>query len=404
MEEKISFRQFELRQPPYKREESEEQYYFILANRLNNLAIGCGLLKDWDEQVVARASMGITGYFQDILADCGLWRSFIDMNRHLYNRTLPFFEIGDNYIDYELNFEDVRFLLWYSLALNSEDNRFISPLDKNIERVARKWYEELESVYNEAPIPISYQMGKGLELTVPEERMQVYQFGSWVFMYSYLMSPAYSMTMLEMMNEPVMRSQNIEAIEQRIEQSMIEDPTGPLALFLGEWLSIILEGKFPKETRTEKTEEEKALNPTYTKFIEATGGSIIKFIGDYNELNNFFVEKLGWAKGEEHLPQMKNSTGFVLLVSPEKGMLLAKEIAPYISHPENPYYNKEHALKHAIELLTIRGKCPADLLKYLGNGGYLPDAHFDGSDDFMLVKENFDFISRCYLQLYYRGD
>ncbi len=403
MSESISFKQFELRQPDYKRDESEEKYFFALANKLNSIAIENGMLTDWQEQVIARGAMGVVGYFQDILADAGLWRSFIDMNRHLYNRTLPFYEVTENYIDYELNFEDVRFLTWYSLTLNSELNRLCSPLDKDIESIARKWYEVLEQEYETAPLPVSFQIGKGLELNNPEERMQVYQFGSWLFMYSYLMSPAYSMTMLEMMDDPAMKSGDIETIQQRIEQSMAEDPTGPLALYLGEWLTLILEGKIPSFT-SESTADDNRSDKTYDSFIKATGGSTIKFIKNYDELNSFFIEKLGWKEGEEHLPQMKNFHNFVLMVTKGKGMLLAKDIATYICHPENTLYIKEEALEHAMELLTVRGKCPADLLKYIEKGGFLPDAHFAGSDDFKLVKDNFDFISRCYLQLYYRGD
>ncbi|MDE7381441.1 MAG: DUF3843 family protein [Muribaculaceae bacterium] len=401
MEEKISLKQFEIRQPDYKRDESDEPYFYRLANHLYTEAYKSGLLTDWQDELIVRASLGIVGYFQDILADAGLWRSFIDMNRHLYQRTLPFFNVSDEYIDYELNYEDVRFLTWYSLTLNSEANRLCSPMDNRIKEVSRLWFDILEAEYESAPIPVSYQMGIGLELNEPEEREQIYHFGNWVFMYSYLMSPAYSMTMLQMMEDPVMKSGDIEAIQTRIEQSMAEDPTGPLALYLGEWLNLILEGKLPLNHDNELIKEP---SKYYEAFLKGTGGAPIMFVKSYKELNEFFIKVLGWKEDEEHLPQMKGESDFVLLISRYKGLLLAKGIAKYICHPLNPYYERKEAEKHAMELLTVRGKCPGDLLRYLGEGHYLPDACFENSDDNMLVQNNFDFISRCYLQLYYRGD
>ena len=92
------------------------------------------------------------------------------------------------------------------------------------------------------------------------------------------------------------------------------------------------------------------------------------------------------------------------MVDPKKGMLLARNIAKCIASPHNQLYDKEYALRHAMDLLTERGCCPGDLLRYVCNKGWLPDALFPGTDDSDLVKHNWDFIARCYLQQYYRGD
>ncbi|MDE6841912.1 MAG: DUF3843 family protein, partial [Muribaculaceae bacterium] len=71
-----------------------------------------------------------------------------------------------------------------------------------------------------------------------------------------------------------------------------------------------------------------------------------------------------------------------------------------------------YARTHAIDLLTERGRCPHDLLERIWHEGWLPDAVFPGDypDEesrvaaHSLVTENHDFIARCYLQQYYRGD
>lgn len=128
------------------------------------------------------------------------------------------------------------------------------------------------------------------------------------------------------------------------------------------------------------------------------------YFGSYEEMNAFFVSALGWADNEEHLPQMKNCRDFILMVNREKGMLVAHDIARCIAAPDNPLYDRDYARTHAIELLTERGCCPGDLLSYVCSNGWLPDAVFPGSDDTELVASNWDFIARCYLQQYYRGD
>ena len=121
-------------------------------------------------------------------------------------------------------------------------------------------------------------------------------------------------------------------------------------------------------------------------------------------MNRFFIEALGWEKDTEHLSQVKNGRDFVLLVNPKKGMLMARNVAKCIADPENPLYDKLYARKMAIELLAVRGLCPVDLLKYVLKHGWLPDACFPDSDNTELVARNADFIARCYLQDYYRGD
>ena len=85
-------------------------------------------------------------------------------------------------------------------------------------------------------------------------------------------------------------------------------------------------------------------------------------------------------------------------------MLVARNVARCLKTPLNPYYDAEYAKRHSFELLTERGACPGDLLQRACREGWLPDAKFPESGDYSLVAENQDFIARCYLQQYYRGD
>lgn len=394
----IDIKDFLIRQPLFPKQVPTDKYYLIVANRLLDIFKHSALAESVPESVGKRMCLGLTGYFQDIIADAGIWRSFIEANRKLYGFSVPFHIEGEEYIDYELNREDVRFLTWYFVAMSYEDMRDIYPHDARLMTLADNWFGYLESIYEDSPEPEDFNIVRGLDLKDPEDQEAIYHLGQWLFLHCYLLTPAFALTLTEIMSDPeLMSGEDITKLHDRMEQSMMEDPTGPLALYIIEWLRLIIEGKLP-----EKKPNNKGIHPYYTKFMEATGGKRIQYFADYKEMNDFFITKMGWDKNQEHLPVLKDSGYFVVLVNPERGMLVARNVARCIADPENPYYDKEYSRDHAFDLLTLRGKCPADLVKFAYENDWLPDAVFPGTDDKALVKNNYDFIMRCYLQQYYR--
>lgn len=398
--EKISPKEFLYKQPAYPETKESDIHYHSVANKLLELWDKGSVFKELPESLMKRIVMNITGYFQDIVSDAGLWRSFIDANRKLYGYSIPFHTIGEEYIDYELNLEDIRFLVWYNIAMLDDGNRQLYPHDIRVLNLADVWFTYLEEVYEESPVPEGYNLAMGLEFHDPEDQEKIYHLGTWLFLHSYLLTPAFAFTMQEIMsNKALIETKDLSAIQNRIEHAMSEDPTGPLALFIPEWLRLLIEGKLTDDKS--KSKEEK-IHPYYRKFIEATDGCPIKYFGSYEEMNSFLIQSLGWKAGEEHLAVLKEAKNIILLVNKERGMLAARNVAEYFSDPTNPYYNKEVAKKDAINLLTQRGKCPVDLLKYECGKGYLPDAAFPGTEDNQLIADNWDFIARCYLQQYYR--
>lgn len=190
-------------------------------------------------------------------------------------------------------------------------------------------------------------------------------------------------------------------------------PTGPLALYLREWMSLVLDGKLPAQrAQSSETPQE---HPYYTAFIKANDGKTMRFVATYEELNNFFIDGMGWASGEEHLPQFKGHKDFVLMATYDKGLMVAKDIAGCVKHPENHLYNKTHAEKFAFSLLSQRAVCPSDMLLHICKHGWLPDARFPEtatigqaeisvSEATTIVSDNWDFIARVYLQEFYRAD
>ena len=95
-------------------------------------------------------------------------------------------------------------------------------------------------------MPVDYRMTHELEIHAEEDSEAIYRLGNWLFMHCYLMTPAYALTLSEIASGvDLSKEEGMAELRQRLERSMSEDPTGPLALYLREWLYLIVEGKLP---------------------------------------------------------------------------------------------------------------------------------------------------------------
>ncbi len=396
----LKFETFLLGQPCCPEETSTDRYYYNLTKSLIEIAEKEKQVISLHSAIIERAALCIVGYFQDMIADAGLWHGFTDECRRLYGTPVPFFSVSDDYIDYELNREDVGFIVWYAVAMYSDD-RCIYPFAPELIALADAWYAHLEEVYEESPVPAGYHLAHELDVYAEEDREMILKLGTWLYLHSWLLRPAFALTANEIMSEMVASGKDNEEIANAIQEAVKKEPTGPLALYIGEWVHLTINHKL--SGRKEK-KEEKLVHPAFERLTRSTGGEPVKFIEGYKAFNEFLINDLGWKPGEEHLVQLKDCTNFVLMANPKKGLLVAPDICQCIKAPSNPMYDAAYASTHAISLLTERGRCPHDLLAFICDKEWLPDAKFPGSDDTALVARFHDFIARCYLQLYYRGD
>lgn len=396
----LNFESFLLGQPCYPEETTTDRYYFNLTNRLIEIAEKNSDIVSLHSSLIERAALCVIGYLQDMIADAGLWHGFCDECRRLYGTPVPFFSVSDKYIDYELNREDIGFIVWYAIAMYS-DTRTIYPFSSELVLLADMWYEELENVYEESPVPVGYHLAHEIDVYAEEDQEMIIKLGSWLYLHSWLLRPAFALTANQIINDMLANGKENEDIANAIQETIKTEPTGPLALYIGEWVHLTVNHKLSKR---KERKEEKLTHSAFERLTRATGGEPVKFIEGYKAFNEFLINQLGWKPGEEHLVQLKNYPNFVIMANPEKGLLVAPGICKCIKAPSNPMYDKEYASSHAINLLTERGECPHDLLEYICEKGWLPDAKFPGSDDTLLVARFHDFIARCYLQLYYRGD
>lgn len=396
----ISPKEFILQQPGYPEPYPSDIFYHTISNKLLNLWEHVGVLSAISDRQKHKIVLALTGYYQDIVSDGGMWRTFINECRHLYGSNVPFFRNEEEYIDYELNRIDVKFMTWYAVAMYCPQLRDIYPYDSELQKLADVFYEEMEREYDNAPVAEAFRMSHELEFNNEEDRDLILKIGSWVYKESWLMTPAFELTR-HILSERAADEKTSET--DLIEEAMASEPTGPLAMYLNEWMWMLIENKTIPPVVDEK-DNDSPEHKYYAPFLKATKGSEIAYFDSYEKMNRFFIDVLNWENGTEHLSHLKKAHDFTLLINRKKGLLVACDVARCIADPSNPIYDKAFACQHAFDLLTVRGLCPPDLRTRIINEGWLPDAAFPGTDDKQLVADNADFIARCFLQLYYRGD
>lgn len=379
-----------------------DQYYLTVAKYLDKLSRTMHAFPEITEEMRKAMVLALVSYYQDIVADAGLWRSFVLMCRKLYGRPVPFYEESEDYVDSELNLIDVQFIIWYSLESELGFSGLVSPYDADLLRFARQACKLFDYLYADAPKPENFRPLAEVDLNDREQIRDIFRISGWLFWNSYFMRPV-----SKHVYEPDVAAEEELTIDETLTdadrlQTTFRQPTGPLALFVDEWLRMIVENRYPKE-------RQKAGGKThiyYEAMTKATGGRPIAFCRTYDELERFLSDRLGWGKSEDgHLPSLKDFRNFVLFANPEKGLIVAHDIAAYICHPDNPLYDKDAAHKNAHRLVMEQAVCPIDLVKYLMENGYLPDAEYPVGDRRReIMRDNWDFLARLYLMNFYRAD
>lgn len=98
---------------PYKQSDPTDLYYTNIANRIYGMLEETNLAYSFEKNEVKQISIRMAAYFEDVISGLNIWRSFITEHKALYGKYLPFYTPDDHYYDDEVNYEDIRFLLWH---------------------------------------------------------------------------------------------------------------------------------------------------------------------------------------------------------------------------------------------------------------------------------------------------
>ncbi len=399
----ISAKEFMRMQPNAKKVTEAETYYMELAGKLAKHWDESGRFTQLPDDERQAVVLAVVGYFQDIVTDAGIWRSFTMMHNHLYGSPLPFYPRRDDYIDYELNIDDLRFLIWYALEGQHYHNFNLSPLHPDIEWLANEFYQQLDEVYETAPDAVEYNIKTGVDPDDVADANSIFELSNWLFYHCYFLKHASKIAIARahIQARDLLKKHGMaaaEKIQDLYDRVMLSQPCGPLSLPIGEWVQMVATGELPKVNKPVQT----GTHHFYTDFVKANGKEI-GFFKDYDELNSFLTLKMGWEQETANgvFPNLADQRNFVVLANKAHGLLIAPNVAQFVAMEGNTLYDKDVATREAHTLVTEQGRCPADLIRYLFENELLPDAVLPADTTGKLLHANWDFLARMYLQEYY---
>ena len=136
----ITVKDYMERQPGSPKVAETDQFYLWIALRLAKLWDESPWLRNLEDDVRRDVVLAVTGYYQDVVADGGLWRSFTRLHSERFGSPLPHYGLGEDYIDYELNVEDVRYVMWWTIA-GETGREALDPHDKELEALAMAFHK-----------------------------------------------------------------------------------------------------------------------------------------------------------------------------------------------------------------------------------------------------------------------
>ena len=377
-----------------------DEYYLTLAKYIDKLWVSMKVFPEINEEIHKSVVVSLVSYYQDVIADAGLWRAFVMMCRKLYRRPVPFYEEPDDYIDYELNQIDVQFIVWYSLESQLGFNGLVSPYDPDLLRFSRQVYKLFDFLYDDAPEPENFKQLMELDLDDRNQVREIFKMSGWLFWNSYFLRPVSKYAYEPDISEDDELTIDETLTDERRLRITFERPTGPLALLVDEWLRLVVDDRLPRVEKLTPVPDHK-----YYKAMKHAVGDVIAFCRTYDELERFLSEDLRWGSNPEgHLPQLRDFSNFVLYADRRKGLIVAHDVAQYIRHASNACYDAREAADAAHTLVMEAGKCPVDLVRYLFENDLLPDAKYPAGADGKLLHDNWDFFARMYLRNFYRAD
>lgn len=247
----ISVKDYMERQPGSPRVAETDQFYLWIALRLAKLWDESPWLRDLDDDVRRDVVLAVTGYYQDVVADGGVWRSFSRLHHERHGSPLPHYGRVEDYVDYELNLNDVRYVMWWTIA-GERGKEALDPHDKELEALATAFFMLLDGEYEEAPVPRQFCIASEVDLDNPADAQRIYDYAYWLYWRSFLLRPSSQAIMDRAMPEAhaiierAGESDSRPLLLELNERLMYADPAGPIPLTTAQWLRLIIDDELPE--------------------------------------------------------------------------------------------------------------------------------------------------------------
>ena len=76
---------------------SSDQEYTDFANRLVKAMRANSESADWSNDYLRTIAIKVTMYFEDLVSEVGLWKTFVNKHQQLYGKPLPFYDVDPDY-------------------------------------------------------------------------------------------------------------------------------------------------------------------------------------------------------------------------------------------------------------------------------------------------------------------
>ena len=246
----ISVKDYMERQPGNPKVAETDQFYLWIALRLAKLWDESPWLRGLDDEVRRDVVLAVTGYYQDIVADGGLWRSFTRLHGERSGNPLPHYGRSEDYVDYELNRDDVRYVMWWTIA-GERGSDVLDPHDAELQALAMAFHLLLDGEYEAAPVPRQFCIASEVDLDNPEDARRIYDYAYWLYWRSFLLRPSSLAVMEQAMPEAhaiIARAGEHDArplLQDLNERLMSTHPAGPIPLTTAQWLRLIIDDEMP---------------------------------------------------------------------------------------------------------------------------------------------------------------
>ena len=177
-----------LRFHPYEKQSTTDMYYLRLANQVLEVMQQPEHAELHDQLLPEDAielSCILTCYFEDVISETRIWKTFAAEHYKLYNKYVPFYVIDDHYYPDEINSQDVAFLIWHYYSQVFSEDRVYSPVSPAVLELAHDVFSVFDKEYETAPENPTLKEF----LTLPDDVEDFYEVRhliDWLGLHSYL--------------------------------------------------------------------------------------------------------------------------------------------------------------------------------------------------------------------------
>lgn len=221
-----------------------DYYYAKVGNQLLRKLSENPAKQGLSDEAMIKMALKITLYFEDIICDSGIWRSFVETHRALYGKTLPFYSINGEYYADEPHIQDIRLLLW-DVMMEEHEYEIINPENPGLTAIAYEFCELLDEEFEKAPI--NEKLKDFFEHPdFIDDFIEMRNVLQWICSTCYLTAGRYKFRGLHETLESIAKLLYIASHDNRaVYAAMCQHPfkykTGMLAMYPQEWLAGFLE-------------------------------------------------------------------------------------------------------------------------------------------------------------------